>query len=68
MPTLHVHLTRKASAARKRTLVKRLTDAVCRAVDKKPDDVTIYLYEHTGGAQDMAFASVLQSDRKTTRR
>jgi phenylpyruvate tautomerase PptA (4-oxalocrotonate tautomerase family) len=66
MPTLHVHLTGKPTRARQRALVSRLTDAVCRAVGKKPEDVTIYLYCHAGGAHDMAFAGVLHSERKTT--
>ncbi|MBI4277258.1 MAG: tautomerase family protein [Armatimonadetes bacterium] len=63
MPTLHVHITGEPTAGQKRTLAKRLTEAVCRAVDKKPGDVTIYLYYHNGGAQDMAHAGVLASER-----
>jgi hypothetical protein len=51
--------------------VQRLTEAVCRSVDKLPDDVTIYLYTH-GASHEIAFAGVLHSDRhavrKTTRR
>lgn len=63
MPTLHVHLTGTADQDRRRVLARRLTEAVCRAVDKEPEDVTIYLYCHDGGALDMAFAGTLASDR-----
>jgi phenylpyruvate tautomerase PptA (4-oxalocrotonate tautomerase family) len=68
VPTLHVHVTGRPPRARQRALVRRLTDAVCRSVDKKPEDVTIYLYYHAGGAHDMAFAGVLHSDHKPKRR
>ncbi len=64
MPTLHVHVTGKPTRARRRALVQRLTDAVCRSVDKRPDDVTIYLYTH-GGSHETAFAGVLHSDRRS---
>ncbi len=66
MPTLHVHLNQQPTQDRKRLLVKKLTDAVCRAIGKYPDDVTIYLYCHTGGAHDMAFDGALISDRVAT--
>jgi phenylpyruvate tautomerase PptA (4-oxalocrotonate tautomerase family) len=65
VPTLHVHLAGKPTRRRQRALVRRLTEAVCRSVGKKPEDVTIYLYCHAGGAQEMAFAGVLHSERKT---
>lgn len=66
MPTLHVHVTGTPTRARRRALVQRLTDAVCRSVDKRPDDVTIYLYTH-GGSHETAFAGVLHSDRPSVR-
>ena len=66
MPTLHVHVTGKPTRSIRRTLVQRLTDAVCRSVNKRPDDVTIYLYTH-GGSHETAFAGVLHSDRRSTR-
>ncbi len=62
MPTLHVHITGEPSRHQQRALAKRLTEAVCQAVDKKPEDVTIYLYFHAGGAHEMAFAGVLASE------
>lgn len=65
MPTLHVHVTGTPTAAKRRALVKRLTDATCRAVDKQPDDVTIYLYTH-GRSHETAFAGVLYSDKRMT--
>ena len=52
MPTLHVHVTGKPTRPIRRTLVQRLTDAVCLSVDKRPDDVTIYLYTHGEIARD----------------
>lgn len=67
MPTLHVHVTGKPTRARRRTLVQRLTEAVCQSVDKLPDDVTIYLYTH-GASHEIAFAGVLHSDRRSVRR
>ena len=66
MPTLHVHVTGKPTRAKRRALVQRLTDAVCRSVDKRPEDVTIYLYTH-GGSHETAFAGVLHSDRRSIR-
>lgn len=63
MPTLHVHLNHQPGQERNRLLIEKLTQAVCQAIDKKPDDVTIYLYFHTGGTHDMAFAGSLISDR-----
>lgn len=66
MPTLHVHVTGRPTRARRRALVERLTDAVCRSVDKRPEDVTIYLYTH-GGSHETAFAGVLHSDRQSVR-
>ena len=64
MPTLHVHMTGKPTPATRRALVQRLTDAVCRSVDKRPDDVTIYLHTH-GGSHETAFAGVLYSDKRS---
>ena len=66
MPTLHVHVTGKPTRAIRRTLVQRLTDAVCLSVDKRPDDVTIYLYTH-GESHETAFAGVLYSDKRSKR-
>jgi hypothetical protein len=63
MPTLHVHLNQQPTQERKRKLIEELTTAVCQAIGKNPDDVTIYLYCHTGGAHDMAFDGALISDR-----
>jgi tautomerase-like protein len=67
LPTLHVHLSRTLDQTERRMLVRRLTDAVCEAIGKKPEDVTIYLYVHGGGAQEMAYAGVLASDRNQAR-
>lgn len=66
MPTLHVHVTGNPPRATRRSLIQRLTEAVCRSVDKRPDDVTIYLYTH-GRSHETAFAGVLHSDRPSTR-
>ena len=64
MPTLHVHVTKTPSQEQARTLARRLTTAVCEAVDKTPEDVTIYLYYHGREAHDMAHGGVLASERK----
>jgi phenylpyruvate tautomerase PptA (4-oxalocrotonate tautomerase family) len=67
VPTLHVHVTGKRIPSQQRALARSLTDAVCRSVDKRPEDVTIYFYYHAGGAHDMAFAGILESERRAAR-
>ena len=62
MPTVHVHINKEQTPEEKLRFAQLLTEAVCEPIGKKPTDVTLYFYYHTGGTLDMAFAGELVSD------
>ena len=61
MPVVQVHLIQGRSVEQKRTLVKKITEAVCESVNVPPESVHVILTDMK--REDYADAGVLHLDR-----
>ena len=61
MPFVTVQILKGRSLEAKRELVKRVTDAVCEAIDLKPETVTVVIEEHD--RENWAIGGQLFSER-----
>lgn len=62
MPILQVHLLQGRTTEQKRRLVQEVTEAVCRSLDVKTDQVRIILSEMD--REDYAVGGTLMADKQ----
>ena len=62
MPIVQINLMSGRTVEQKRSLVKEVIDAVCRTLDRTPDQVRIIL--HDLKEEDYAVGGVLKLDNK----
>lgn len=62
MPILQVHLLQGRTTEQKRRLVQEVTEAVCRSLDVKADQVRIILSEMD--REDYAVGGTLMADKQ----